>query len=287
MLTPDELRELSRLRVLLGRRVDSVFAGDYRSAVRGRGMEFDEVRAYTPGDDVRHLDWNVTARTGEPFVKQFREERQNTVILAVDVSGSARIGTGGRDGRTDRRVQMARIAGSLAWAGIRNRDRIGLLTFSDRVESWLSPRAHKNHVWSVIRGVYEAEARSRGTSLTEALAFLSRAQRRRAVIIVISDFLDDGPWQRLLGSLARRHELHALLVHDPLDEGVRQLGLVEVEDAETGATRLLDGAMWGAYAAKARLEQLTRAGAKASAIGTQDDVWVALHGHFIRQAHSR
>ena len=114
LLSPEELRELRRLHLFAGRRVDSLLGGEYRSAVRGRGMEFEEVRQYFPGDDVRHIDWNVTARTGEPFIKVYREERQVTVLLVVDVSGSTRVGTGGRDGRTDRRLQIARVAGGLA-----------------------------------------------------------------------------------------------------------------------------------------------------------------------------
>jgi uncharacterized protein (DUF58 family) len=158
MLTADELKELRRLHVQFGRRVDSVFLGDYRSAVRGRGMEFEEVRGYVPGDDIRHIDWNVTARSGEPFIKVFREERQNTLILAVDVSGSTRVG----GGIAERRLQLARIAGGLAYAGIRNRDRVGLLTFSDRVESWLSPRPTRSHAWAVIAAVYEARGQHRG-----------------------------------------------------------------------------------------------------------------------------
>ena len=119
-LTAEELRELRRVHLAAGRRVDALLAGEYRAAVRGQGMEFEEVRAYVPGDDVRHIDWNVTARTGEPFIKVFREERQLTVQLVVDVSGSARVGSGGRDGRTVRRLQIARIAGGIAYASIRN-----------------------------------------------------------------------------------------------------------------------------------------------------------------------
>lgn len=287
-LTPEELRELRRLHISVGRRVDSLFAGDYRSAVKGQGMEFEEVRAYVPGDDVRHIDWNVTARTGEPFVKVFREERQVTVLLVVDVSGSTRVGTGGRDGRTDRRLQIARIAGGLAYAGARNNDRIGLVTFSDQVESYLSPRRSRGHVWEVVQRVYETVGTRRGTNLAEALAFVRRVQRRRAVIVLVSDFLDEGPWPPLIGSLARKHKLHAVLVHDPLDEGLAGLGLVEVVDAETGRVMLVDGASFAARrTVEERLQELRRSGARALALSTREDPYAALHAHFQREGARR
>lgn len=282
-LSPEELRELRRLHVTLGRRVDSLFSGDYRSAVRGRGMEFDEVRQYVPGDDVRHIDWNVTARTGEPHIKVFREERQNTLLLVVDVSGSTRVGTGGRDGRTDRKLQIARIAGGLAYAGIRNRDRVGLVTFSDQVETFLTPRPTRNHVWAVIQNIFAAEGKRRGTNLAEALGHVANVQRRRAVVVVVSDFLDDGPWGKVLGTLAGRHEVHAICVHDPLDAGVASLGLVELIDAETGRPFLVDGADWSATRSpEARVQALARAGARALGISTQEDPYLAMQRHFQR-----
>ena len=279
-LTSEELRELRRLDVQLGRRADSLFAGDYRSAVRGRGMEFEEVRAYVPGDDIRHIDWNVTARSGEAFIKVFREERQNTLVLAVDISGSTDVGGGGRDGRTDRRLQIARIAGGLAYAGIRNRDRVGLVTFSDRVETYLSPRPDRAHAWAVIQSVFSAERVGAGTDLASAIGFLARTQRRRAVIVLMSDFLDAGPWQRPLATLARRHEVHAILVSDALDAAGLGGGLMELVDAETGATLLVDG--WHGVDASVdeRLRTLTRCGARVVEIPTEADPYVRMHRHF-------
>ena len=140
MLTAEELRQIQRLSVQAGRRVDSLFAGGYRSAFKGRGMEFDEVRPYVEGDDVRHIDWNVMARTDSAYVKVFQEERELTMMLAIDVSGSMGFGSGGRDGLTDKRKQQARIAGALAYAAIRNNDRVGLLCFSDKTELFVPPR---------------------------------------------------------------------------------------------------------------------------------------------------
>lgn len=289
MLTPEELRELRRLHIAAGRSVDALFAGDYRSAVKGQGMEFEEVRAYVPGDDVRHIDWNVTARTGEPFIKVFREERQVTVLLVVDVSGSTRVGSGGRDGRTDRRLQIARIAGGLAYAGIRNQDRIGLVTFSDHVEAHLTPRRTRGHVWAVIQKVFEAQGAHRGTELAEALGFVRRVQRRRAVVVLVSDFLDDGPWEAPLGVLARRHKVHAICVHDPVDDALPGLGLLELVDAESGRRTLVDGRRWrgAGVPVSTRLERIRRSGARALEIPTGRDPIAALHTYFQREGVRR
>lgn len=280
-LSPEELRQLRRLHIQAGRRVDSVFAGDWRTAVRGRGMEFEEVREYHPGDDIRHIDWNVTARTNEPHVKVYREERELTVLIAVDVSGSTRIGSGGRDGRTDRRLQIARIAGGLAYAGVRNRDRVGLITFSDRVEDWVSPRKTRGHVWNIIQHVFEVYGTHRDTDLAEALSFIAKVQRRRAVLVVISDFLDDGPWQRAMGLLTRRHEVHTFVVDDPLDQKLPGPGLLELVDAETGRPFLVDSrAIQPRVPVAQRVRQLRQKGATAAAISTGQDPFAALHRHF-------
>ncbi len=288
VLSAEELRELRRLHVMMGRKVDSLFSGDWRSAVRGRGMEFEEVRPYQPGDDVRRIDWNVTARTGEPFVKVFKEERQAIVLLVIDVSGSTRAGTGGRDGRTNRRLQLARVAGGLALAGIRNQDRIGLVTFTDRVEQYLSPRRSRGHSWAIIQSVYSGRVQGHGTDLAAALGFVHQVQRRRAVIVVASDFLDDGPWADPLASLARRHRVHAIAVHDPLDHRQPALGLIDVIDPETGARRVVDAAAWvGRTAAEDRVTALRRLGVRASALSTEDDAFAVLHRHFAAEGARR
>lgn len=287
-LTPEELRELRRLHVSAGHRVDSLFSGEYRAIVKGQGMEFEEVRMYVPGDDVRHLDWNVTARTGDPHIKVFREERQVTVLLVVDVSGSTRLGSGGRDGRTDRRLQIARIAGGLAYASMRNQDRVGLVTFTDRIEEYVAPRRRRGHSWTIIQKVYAAHAAGRKTDLVEVLRFVRGIQRRRAVVVVISDFLDESPWEPLLGSLARRHKVHAVCVHDPIDEGLAGLPLVEIVDSETGLQRLVDGRQFLAkMSLEARLARLRRGGARPLAIATREDPFSALLKHFQREGARR
>jgi uncharacterized protein (DUF58 family) len=287
-LTAEELRELRRLHVSAGRRVDSLFAGEYRSAVKGQGMEFEEVRGYVPGDDVRHIDWNVTARTGAAHIKVFREERQVTVLLVVDVSGSTRVGAGGRDGRTDRRLQIARVAGGLAYASMRNQDRVGLVTFTDRIESVLVPRRTRGHTWAVIQAVYAGHAAGRGTDLGEALRFVRGIQRRRAVVVLVSDFLDARPWEPLLGSLARRHKVHAVCVHDPLDLSLEGLGLVDVVDAETGRVRTVDGASFYAkQSLEERISRLRRTGARAIPLSTNEDPFAVLLAHFQREGSRR
>ncbi|MEM6925758.1 MAG: DUF58 domain-containing protein [Myxococcota bacterium] len=287
-LTPEELRELRRLHISAGRRVDSLFAGEYRSAVRGKGMEFEEVREYVPGDDVRHIDWNVTARTTEPHVKVFREERQATVLLVIDVSGSVRVGSGGRDGRTSRRLQIARIAGGLAYASIRNQDRVGLVTFTDHVETYLPPRKNRGHVWAVIRAAFAASGAERGTDLSEALKFVQSVQRRRAVVVVISDFLDGDGYLERLGPIARRHQVHAVVVHGPFDGALPSIGLTEVVDAETGRRVLVDTAAFMARrSVEERVSALRRRGARVVPIATDADPFTALMAHFHREGARR
>jgi len=283
MLTAEELRQLRRLHIQAGRRVDSPFAGEYRSAFRGRGMEFEEVRPYVAGDDVRHIDWNVTARTASPHVKEFREERELTLQLVLDVSGSVGFGGGGADGRTDKRLQIARMAGALAFAAIRNGDRVGLMTFSDRVERFLPPRKTRGHAWTVLRAAFDREASSRGTDLAHALDKLGGFLRRRAVICVLSDFLAERPFQRELGILARRHRVNCFLVHDELERALPGIGLVDLEDAETGRRVLVDGAQLTArMALKDRMAALRRTGAHVRSVGTHEDPFMHLLQHFRR-----
>ncbi len=287
-LTPEELREIRRLHIQASRRVDGMFAGDYRSAVRGQGMEFEEVRGYVPGDDVRHIDWNVTARTGHPFIKVFREERQAEVALVVDVSGSTFVGTGGRDGETDRRRQMARVAGGLAYAAHRNRDRISLVTFTDRIEAHLPARQAKGHIWAVLKQVYEGAPSSRGTDLNLALQHVGRTHRRRSVIIVVSDFLDRGDWDRTLAVLARKHQVYAICVTDPLDEALPFKGLVRVHDAETGRMQLVDArSLRQAATPGRRVERIKKTGALPIVLSTQDDPFRVLRRAFQAKAGRR
>jgi uncharacterized protein (DUF58 family) len=281
MLTAEELQQIRRLQLQLERRVDSPFAGEYRSAFRGRGMAFEEVRPYLPGDDVRHIDWNVLARTGQAHIKEFAEERELTLMLVMDVSGSMLGGWGGRDGRTDKRTQVARLAGALAHAAIRNQDRVGLLAFSDGTQELLPPRKSRGHAWAVIRAAFAQPEAMGGTSLSASLAQVHRLLRRRSVVCVFSDFLAPAPFDTELRILARRHQVHAFCVHDPLDQGMPDVGLVEIEDAESGRVRTVDSGSFGATAGlEERLRALRATGARVQSVGTGEDPFTALHHHF-------
>lgn len=288
-LTSEELRQIRRLHLQLGRRVDSPFAGEYRSAFRGLGMEFEEVRPYVPGDDVRHIDWNVTARTGEPFVKQFREERELTLLLVLDMSGSMRFGTGGRDGKTDKRLQLARVAGALAFAAIRNGDRVGMLAFTEQVEQYLPPRRARGHAWQVLRAAFAQPPARRGTDLPGALERTTRSLKRKAVVCVLSDFLSEDAFSRPLAVLARRHQVNAFLLHDPLEESIpKGLGLIELEDAETGRRRLVDSSrLRPREPVEERMRAIRRTGAWVSAVSTADDPFATLLQHFRRLEQRR
>ena len=288
MLTAEELRQIRRLQLQAGRRVDSLFAGNYRSAFRGRGMEFEEVRPYVPGDDVRRIDWNVTARSAAPFVKEFREERQLTLQLVLDVSASVGFGSGGRDGRTDKALQQARIGAALAHAATAASDRVGLLTFARGVVEHIPPRRSRGHAWRVIRAAFAGRAEQRGTDVGAAAEYLGRVLKRRAVICFISDFIDPGPWDRALASLSRRHRVNAFLLHDPHELAVPRVGLVELEDAETGETVLVDAArLHSVLGVEARERRLRRIGAQVTAISTMDDPFQRLVEHFRRMERLR
>jgi len=283
VLTPEELRQIRRLSLQAGRRVDGLFAGGYRSAFRGQGMEFDEVRPYVPGDDIRHIDWNVTARANAPHVKEFHEERELTLLLAVDVSASMRFGSGGADGRTDKRLQSARIAGALACAATRNNDRVGLLAYTDRVEQFLPPRKSRGHAWAVIREVFEHRPQRRHTDLGIALEHMGRVLKRRAVVGIVSDFLDVEAHEKALGALAARHRVNAFLLTDPLEEAVPGVGLLEIQDAETGERRLVDARrLRVGRPLRERATALRLAGVHVTAISTAEDPFRALQAHFRR-----
>jgi uncharacterized protein (DUF58 family) len=280
MLTPEELRQIRRLHIQAGRNVDSLTAGEYRSTFKGSGMEFEEVRPYVPGDDVRRIDWNVTARSDEPYVKEFREERELTLLLVLDVSGSVRFGGGGHDGRTEKRLQIARVAGGLAYAAIRSNDRVGLVRFTDHVEQYLPPRKSRGHGWEVVRAAFEGASASRRTDLGATLTFVNRVLRRRAVVVILSDFISDA-FAEPLRVLARRHRVHAFLFTDALEHAMPDIGLLSLEDAETGQVMVVDAkALRARQAPQARLNELRRLGVRSTIVQSDDDAYLKLHQHF-------
>lgn len=235
MLTSELLERIRRIEIRTRRRVQTLLAGEYHSAFKGQGMDFAEVREYVPGDEVRSLDWNVSARMGAPFVKVFQEERELNVLLAVDVSASGRFGSAGKS----KRDWMAELGAVLAFSAIRNRDKVGLLLFSDRVERHVPPAKGTRHGLRLIRDLLAHEPEGRGTDLGLALQHLQRTQKKRAIIFLISDF--QAPLDaRGLRALGRRHDLVALSVQDRLEEELPPLGLLRLEDLESGRRRWLD-----------------------------------------------
>ena len=233
------LRAVRRIEIATKRAVNAELAGRYHSVFKGQGMAFSEVRPYTPGDDVRHIDWNVSARHQDHglFVKQFIEERELTVMLLVDMSGSGDFGTRG----VRKRHLLAQIGGLLAFSAIKNNDRVGLILFTDHVEMFLPPRKGKRHVLRVIREIVEFEPKRRATNIGEALAYLSRVQKRKAVCFLLSDFIDDD-WDKPLKLAMMRHDVVAARVADQAELKLPDLGLLEVQDAETGEIALIDTA---------------------------------------------
>lgn len=243
----DRLRELlarvRRIEITAQRLVNEQLSGRYHSVFKGRGMSFDEVRPYTPGDEVRLIDWNVTARTGEPFVKRFVEERELTVLLLVDASPSMDFGLSAATYRglrgeevvldTKRRL-AAQVAAAIALAAQMNNDRVGLVTFGAKVDKFIPPRKGRQHVLRVIREVLTMDAPGAPSDLGGALSYAGRVLRRRAAIFVVSDF-EVPDFERQLRVAARRHDLHALVVRDPNEDSLVPGGIRTVRDAETGA----------------------------------------------------
>lgn len=231
----DILRKVQRIQIAAKHSVNDLFAGQYKSVFRGRGMEFDEVRPYQPGDDIRTIDWNVTARTGDCFIKRYCEERELTVLFVVDVSASGIFGST-RQGKLEVAIEIAAL---LMFAALKNNDKVGLITFCDDVIDFYPPRKGKSHTLRLIRQLVDVRPVRRETRLERPLEFLNRVQKRRAVVFLISDFLDDLP-RRMLGITHRRHDVTAITMSDPREREMPDVGFVTLRDAETGETIELD-----------------------------------------------
>lgn len=232
MDTAELLKKVHRIEIKTRGISNQIFSGEYHSAFKGRGMAFSEVREYVPGDEVRTIDWNVTARLGHPFVKVFEEERELTVILLVDVSGSESFGTN----EQLKNQQITEICAVLAFSAIQNNDKIGVIFFSDKVEKFIPPKKGKSHILRIIRELIEFKPDHNKTNIGEALRYLINGVKKRSIVFLISDFMDEG-YERALKIANRKHDLVALRIYDPGEQELPAMGLVPFRDAETNELR--------------------------------------------------
>jgi len=235
MIPKEILKKVREIEIYTNRLVNDVLAGEYHSVFKGRGMEFSEVREYQQGDDIRTIDWNVTARMGHPFVKQHVEERELTVILLIDASASGNFGTVNQM-KGELAVELCAV---LAFSAIRNNDKIGLMIFTDEVERYIPPKKGRNHVLRVIRELLYFQPRRKGTHIQTALEYLNQMMKRKAVVFLVSDFLDND-YEKSLRVTSRKHDVIPITITDPRELDIPPVGLLEVEDAETGEMLLLD-----------------------------------------------
>jgi uncharacterized protein (DUF58 family) len=291
MLPADVLRQVRRLHLRARRLVQTLLGGEYHSAFKGAGLSFEEVREYQPGDDIRAIDWNVTARTGHPFIKRYIEERELTLLLVVDLSASQRFGTG----MLTKRAAAAELAALLALCAVSNNDRVGLVGFTSEVERFVPPNKGPRHVLRLLRDILAFEARKTGTDLAAALDYIVKVQRRRAIVFVLGDFQGSG-FEKAFRRAARKHDLIAVRTADRRERDWPAAGLVRLQDAETGARVLVDT---GSHAVRERFAALAaeRAtafmrlarGAQADVIevGTDGDHFDALLGFFRKRDRRR
>ena len=237
MLTKEILKKIKKVEISTLRAVDNMIGGEYHSVFKGRGMEFDEVRQYEPGDQINSIDWKVTARTGVPFVKRFVEERELTVTIVVDASASQDFGSEEKS----KKDLIIEIAALLAFSAIRNNDRVGLLTFSEEVDIYLPPRKGKANGMRVIKELVTMNPPTKGTSLKNALEYLARVQKGKSIVFLISDFIDEG-FEKQLRIVSKKHDLLLIRVSDPMEESLPPHGLIELEDSETGEIFTVDPA---------------------------------------------
>ena len=235
MLPKEIIRKVRRIEIRTKKLVNDVFSGEYHSIFKGRGMEFEEVREYQPGDDVRVIDWNVTARYGHPFVKRFKEERELTVMLLVDASSSGEFGTAQRM----KGEIAAELCSVLAFSAIKNNDRVGMIIFTDRVEKYIPPKKGSSHVLRLIREVLYFEPEHPKTDIGCALEFLGRVTKRKSVVFLVSDFLSSG-YEKMLSITNKKHDLIAIKIADPREIELPNVGFIELEDTETGEQIIID-----------------------------------------------
>lgn len=248
METNEILKKVRRIEIKTRGLSSNIFAGEYHSAFKGRGMTFSEVREYQYGDDIRDIEWNVTARFGKPYIKVFEEERELTVMLLVDVSGSLDFGSV----KQFKRDMVTEIAATLAFSAIQNNDKIGVIFFSDKIEKFIPPKKGRKHILYIIRELLEYKPESQKTNIAFALEYLTRALKRRCIAFMLSDFIDQHSFQKPLSIASHKHDVVAIQVYDKRVAELPDVGLLKVHDAETGQERIIDTSSRAVREAQAR-----------------------------------
>jgi len=235
MLTKELLKQVRQIEIKTRNVVNEVFSGEYHSAFKGRGMEFAEVREYQIGDDIRSIDWNVTARSGSPYVKVFEEERELTVMLVVDMSGSLIFGSADK---TKQQI-AAELTAILAFSAMKNNDKVGLILFTDRIEKFVPPKKGRTHGLRIIREILSFKPEGNKTNIKAALEYLNHTIKRKSIAFLISDFIDDG-YEKILSIVGKKHDLIGIVLQDPREREIPKAGLIKFKDAETGELRYID-----------------------------------------------
>lgn len=288
----DLLKKIRKIEIKTRGLSSNIFAGEYHSAFKGRGVIFSEVREYEPGDDVRDIDWNVTSRHNKPYVKVYEEERELTVMLLIDVSGSRDFGAVGEV----KKEKMAEIAATLAFSSIQNNDKVGVIFFSDKIEKFIPPKKGRKHILLIIREIINFVPESQGTDIDVALRFLTNAIKKRSTAFLISDFIDDHDYFKSMSIANRKHDLAAIQVYDRRDSEIPDVGLVRMRDMETGTDMWIDTSSSKArasyakawYARQQELSSVTaRSGVDMASVTTDEDFVTALLGLFRRRALPR
>ncbi len=291
MISPDLIKQIRHIEIRTRRLVNDSFAGEYHAVFKGRGMEFDEVRSYTPGDDVRSIDWNVTARMGSPYIKRYVEERELTVMLLVDVSASGDFGSRGRF----KRELAAELASVLVFCAASNNDKCGLMIFTDQVELYIPPRKGRRHMLRLVRDMLAYTPKRRGTDIRLALESVTRILKRRSIVFLISDFLAPAEsYRRALFLANRRHDVITVDLNDPLEKAIPPAGLLFLEDAENGQSTWIDSssrAFQDAFTAhvsaneQAKIQAFRSAGSDSIHIWTGEDYIQPLTAFFRQRAN--
>jgi uncharacterized protein (DUF58 family) len=235
MISKELLKQVRQIEIRTRGLVNQVFSGEYHSVFKGRGMEFSEVREYNFGDDIRNIDWNVTARFGHPYIKIFEEERELTVILLVDLSGSLSFGS---VNKTKQQI-AAELSAILAFSALKNNDKVGLFLFSDKIEKFIPPRKGRKHVLRIIRELLSFTPEGKNTNIKAALEYMNHAVKKKSIVFLISDFMDEG-YEKILRVVGKKHDLIGIVINDQREKSIPKIGLVKFTDAETGKERWID-----------------------------------------------